>query len=68
MPDIFTDGKFLELPSVSIDTDCSEWFPVFEACLEYVWQRGLIVGDETDVETAVSEALNWLVDNDCIDP
>lgn len=68
MADIFTDGAFIELPSVSINDDCGEWFPVLEAALSYVWEAGLIAGDETAVETAVTEALNWLVDNDCIQP
>lgn len=68
MTDIFTDGQFVELPSVSIDVDCSQWFPVFEACLRYAYDRDLIAGDPATVEALTEEALNWLIDNDCVQP
>jgi len=68
MPDIFTEGGFIDLPDSSINDDCTAWYPVFEACLIFAWERGAFVGDETDIENAVLDAQNWLIENDCIDP
>ena len=64
MGDMFTDGDFIELPSVSITDDCSEYFPVFEACVYFAWVNGAFDGNETDVDAVVTEILNWLVGND----
>ena len=68
MGDMFTDGDFIELPSVPIEEDCSLYFPVFEACVYFAWENGAFDGNQMDVESAVSDILNWLVENDNCEP
>jgi len=67
MPD-FTDGDFIELPSVSIYDDCNEWFDVFEACIDFAHKRHAFDGNEMDVDAAIDEVRFWLIEKDCVDP
>lgn len=64
----FTDNSFIEVPSVSIDTDCNAWFPVLADCLAFALQRGAFTGDHATNEEAVQVAYNWLIENDCEQP
>lgn len=66
MPDIFTDGAFVELPSVSIFDDCEQWLPVLEAGFEWLVATDRIA-DATDdeIETARINIMDWLGSIDC---
>lgn len=66
--DLFSHGKFIELPDDDIDTDCIGWYLVLADCLAYAHQRGVIVGDEATVEERVQEVYNRLIDSDCLSP
>lgn len=66
--DVFTRGKFIELPADDLDTDCVGWYLVFADALAYAHARGAIVGDETTVEQRVQEVYNRLIDSDCTTP
>lgn len=66
MPDIFTDGAFVELPSDSIFDDCTEWLPVLEAGFEWLVQTNRIANATDDeIETARINIMDWLGSIDC---
>lgn len=63
--DVFTDGKFIELPNVSIFDDCEAWDTILLAGYEWLAYTNQIVGDDTAIEYARNDLIAWLADANC---
>lgn len=66
--DIFTDGQFIELPTVSIFEDCEEWDTILLAGYEWLAFTNAIVGDPVDIENGRNDLILWFADNACDPP
>lgn len=66
--DIYTDGKFIELPETSIFDDCEAWNFVLIAGYEWLQRTRQIVGSADDIEYARIDLIDWLSSRDCDPP